>query len=106
MRKFAPPGVAAAMLIVSSGLAFSAEGDWVTVGGDYGHTKYSTLKQITVANAARLVPAWSFDAGAGEVTPIVIDGALYYPSGSKIIALEAHTGKVLWQTDMSTLIPA
>jgi len=106
MRKFAPPSIAAAMLIVSAGYAFSAEGDWITVGGDYGHTKYSTLKQITTANASRLVPAWSFDAGAGEVTTIVIDGVLYYPSGSKIIALEAHTGKVLWQTDMSTLMPS
>jgi glucose dehydrogenase len=106
MRKFAPPGIAAAMLIIAAGQAFSAEGDWITVGGDYGHTKYSTLKQITAANASRLVPAWSFDAGGGEITPIVIDGVLYYPSGSKIIALEAHTGKVLWQTDMSALIPA
>ena len=29
---------------------------------------------------------------------------MYYPSGSKIIALDGATGKPLWQTDMNTLI--
>jgi glucose dehydrogenase len=105
MRRFVLTTIAAT-LILTGAPAFCAEGDWITVGGDYGHTKYSPLKQITTANVSRLATAWSFDAGGGEVTPVVIDGVMYYPSGSKIIALEAHTGKVLWQTDMSTLIPA
>src|SRR5438067_6144092 len=86
--------------------AFSGEGDWATVGGDPGHTKYSPLKQITTQNVSRLTKAWSYDAGGAEMTPVVIDGIMYYPSGGKVIALDGETGKLLWQTDLGTLIPA
>ena len=85
--------------------AFAADGDWVTVGGDFGHTKYSPLKQITAQNVSKLKQAWSLDLGGSEVTPVVIGGVMYYPSGNKIIALDAASGKVLWQTDMSALVP-
>ena len=84
--------------------AFSGEGDWSTVGGDAGHTKYSPLKQITTANVSKLTQAWTFDAGGTEITPIVIDGIMFYPSGSNIISLDGTTGKALWQTDINALI--
>ena len=44
--------------------------------------------------------------GAAKFTPIVIDGVMYYPSGSKIIALNAETGQSIWQTDMDALVPS
>lgn len=85
---------------------FSGQGDWSTVGGDVGQTKYSPLNQITVENVSKLAKAWSFNAGGREITPIVIDGVMYYPSGSKIIALNAETGQSIWQTDMDALVPS
>jgi glucose dehydrogenase len=93
-----------AVLGLLSTQAFSGEGDWSTVGGDAGHTKYSPLKQITTANVSKLTQAWTFDAGGTEITPIVIDGIMFYPSGSNIISLDGTTGKALWQTDINALI--
>jgi glucose dehydrogenase len=87
------------------GQAFG-QADWQTVGGDPGHTKYSALKQITKENAAKLTEAWTADDGGMAVTPVVIDGIIYYPSGSKIFSLDGSTGKQIWMTDISTLIPA
>jgi glucose dehydrogenase len=90
-------------IICLPALTFSREGDWTTVGGDAGQSKYSPLKQIRADNVSTLVKAWSFNGGGREITPIVIGGVMYYPSGAKIIALDAATGQPIWQTDMSTL---
>jgi glucose dehydrogenase len=105
VKKLALASSLIAALGMLSTQAFSGEGDWTTVGGDAGHTKYSPLKQIATANVAKLTQVWMFDAGGSETTPIVIDGIMYYPSGSKIIALDGITGKALWQTDMGSLVP-
>src|SRR5215467_4210347 len=51
-------------------VAFAAEGDWTTVGGDVSQTKYSTLKQITPANVSRLTKVWAWAAGGRELTPL------------------------------------
>ncbi len=104
VRRLALSSALVAALGLLSTQAFSGEGDWSTVGGDAGHTKYSPLKQITTANVSKLTQAWAFDAGGTEITPIVIDGIMYYPSGSNIISLDGTTGKALWQTDINALI--
>jgi quinoprotein glucose dehydrogenase len=102
---FAPFTVLWAAPSGSSPNALSS-GNWLTVGGDTGHTKYSTLKQINTENVANLKIAWTYDLGAGEVTPVVVDGVMYYPAGNRIIALVADTGAEVWKTDMSTLVPS
>jgi len=106
IRKVALSSALVAALSVPAIRTFCAEGDWVTVGGDWGETKYSDLKQITTENVSKLTQAWTYPAGGTEITPIAIGGTLYYPSGNKIIALDGATGKVLWQSDMGALIPA
>jgi glucose dehydrogenase len=94
-----------AALVFASGAALAAPGDWTTVGGDGTQSKYSALKQITPANVGRMARAWSFAAGAGQVTPLAVNGILYYPSGAKVFALDGDSGQIVWQTDLSTLVP-
>ena len=95
---------ASAALYTSGALA--GPGDWTTVGGNGTQSKYSALNQITPSNVAGLTQAWTFDAGGGSLTPVAVAGILYYPSGNKVFAVDGDTGKQVWSTDLSTLIPA
>jgi quinoprotein glucose dehydrogenase len=76
--------------------------DWPVYGGGPDGTRYSTLKQINRSNVAKLKVAWSYDTGDGagdpETQPIVVDGVLYGVTGKhNAFALDAATGRVLWQ---------
>jgi quinoprotein glucose dehydrogenase len=68
---------------------------WLT-----GNLHYSPLKQIDVANVARLEPVWSFDThetGGLETQPIIVNGVLYaYTPHQEVVALNAATGRLLW----------
>ncbi len=79
--------------------------EWRQHGLDNAETRFSGLEQITPANVGQLGVAWFADFAARslrgvEGTPLVIDGVMY-ASGpwSKIIALNARTGKRLWSYD-------
>jgi quinoprotein glucose dehydrogenase len=90
----------------------------------YGHdgesTRYSPLTQINVGNVGQLKPAWTFHltpsdqppAAAApanslaarlrfrrtETTPLMVDGVIYMPSPyNRVIALDAATGKQIWE---------
>ena len=82
--------------------------DWPRVGNDPGCMRYSGLDQINRENVARLEPAWTYhtrelEGRAGktiECTPIVIDGVMYVTTGYlRVVAINAATGKELWQFD-------
>jgi quinoprotein glucose dehydrogenase len=82
--------------------------DWRNVGGDPGCMRYSPLDQINRANVAQLKPAWTYHTGelegrAGktiECTPIVVEGVMYLTTGYlRVVALDAATGRELWQFD-------
>ena len=78
-------------------------GEWRTYGGDTDETRFSPLTQINAGNVARLKPAWvvELDTARGqEATPIVVDGVMYVSTAwSKVMALDAATGQVLWRFD-------
>lgn len=86
-------------------------GDWASIGGDPGSTKYSPLTQITPANVGQLKQAWTYDTGdrtggarGWEITPIVVNDVMYFPTSSgKIVALDAKTGKEVWKTELSKI---
>lgn len=76
---------------------------WMTYGGTPDQIRYSALDQINRSNVHRLEVAWTYDTGEGgdlQTQPIVVDGVLYaYTPTHKTIALDAATGKLLWQFD-------
>ena len=73
------------------------DGDWRTIGRDLGLSRYSPLKQINRSNVAQLGVAWSYPMkGANSAPPLVIGGAMYFPTGFRVVALDADTGKEIW----------
>ena len=80
-----------------------AADQWRYVGGDPAGTWFSALSDINDRNAGQLGFAWSYDMGTDrgqEATPLVIDGVMYTSGVWGIVyALNAVTGKLLWQFD-------
>ena len=86
--------------------------DWPVYAGDPGGTKYSKLRQIDRSNIAKLKPAWIYhttDASDGtnwptrstfEATPLVVADVMYVTTPfSRLVALDAETGRELWSFD-------
>ncbi len=79
--------------------------EWLTIGGDWCNTRYSTLTQINRSNVKNLKGAWVVHLGSGlgakyslEGTPIVKDGVMYIATGNDdVFALDAKTGALIWE---------
>jgi quinoprotein glucose dehydrogenase len=97
----------------------SEGGDWPTYNRDLAGTRYSPLTQINTTNVSTLEPAWSYrlrpepgtavpaiDKPASsfeifqQVTPIVVNGVMYLPSGNRVVALDPETGKEIWRFEL------
>jgi len=78
-------------------------GEWPSYGGSDAETRFSQLDQINADTIGRLKPAWVVDLDTSrgqEATPLVIDGVMYTSTAwSKVMALNAATGEVLWRFD-------
>ncbi len=75
--------------------------NWLMNRRTYDGWGYSPLSQITPANVAQLVPAWSFATGVTfghEAPPLVNNGVMVVSTPqNQVIAIDARTGKVLWR---------
>ncbi len=77
----------------------------VTNGLGLQGQRYSTLDKLTVDNVTELRPVWGFSFGGEkqrgqEAQPLVKDGVMYITgSYSRVFAVDARTGKELWQYD-------
>src|SRR5258707_7753830 len=85
-------------------MADAATGNnWLVNGRTNDSKHFSPLKQINDQNVANLGLAWylDYDGLMGVVSePIVVDGVIYVSAPlSKIYAVEAYTGKLLWKYD-------
>ncbi|WP_250495079.1 membrane-bound PQQ-dependent dehydrogenase, glucose/quinate/shikimate family [Caballeronia sp. GAWG1-1] len=84
-----------------------AGADWRYYGRTPSGTRHSVESQITPENVAGLQIAWTYRTGeipgpkAGHVvTPLYVDGRLYgCTQSSRLFALDAETGRELWQFD-------
>src|SRR5579862_5466494 len=64
--------------------------DWVSYNGDYSGRRFSSLTQVTPANAGRLVAQWVFhprSVSPLEVTPVVVARVMFVTSANDVYAL-------------------
>jgi alcohol dehydrogenase (cytochrome c) len=74
--------------------------DWLTYAGSYQGWRYSPLKQITVQNAASLAAKWVYhvpNATGLRSSPIVYKGVMYVTNANSIYAIDARSGRLVWQ---------
>lgn len=98
----------AALLAIGIGLSTQAHAqqetvEWVTLGGDHAHTRYTPATQINADNFTQLETAWvwdgaSFNASSGRSTPSYVNGKLYTVAGDRrhVIAIDPETGETIW----------
>ena len=83
-----------------SALASPPVESWPTYHGDYSGKRHSPLEQITPDNVHTLTLAWTFQTGQNQsikATPIVVDGVMYVATPDNLWAVDARTGRQLWQ---------
>jgi len=76
--------------------------NWASIGRTAGETHYSPLTEINRETVGRLKLAWTLDldVGSAQSTPLAVDGVIYVAAGySMVFAVDALTGKTLWQYD-------
>jgi glucose dehydrogenase len=81
--------------------------DWRGPNFDIGLTHYSPADNINTSNVNRLTLRWSLEMQPGQqlrsqVTPLVVDGVMYFNGGSKLFAVSAATGTPLWTFEANT----
>src|ERR1700737_2697106 len=113
----------ATLLFVARPGMLAAQTDWPIYGHDPGGRQFSPLKQINSKNVTQLKVVWTYDArtaapsappsvpppksGAepprrvrsrqSEASPLVVGNVLYLGTPyNHIVALEADTGKMIW----------
>lgn len=83
--------------------ADSEPGNWLAHGRTWSEQRFSPLDQINTTTVEGLSLAWHVDLDTTrgqQATPIVVDGVLYSTSAwSKVQAVDAKTGRLLWQYD-------
>jgi glucose dehydrogenase len=77
--------------------------EWVHLGGDADHTRYSPAANINPDNFNELKEAWvwdgaSFDASSGRSTPSYVNGKLYTVAGPRrhVVAIDPESGETIW----------
>ena len=92
------PVVVGSQTDVLDGSTFAGN-DWPFVGGDWTNSRYSTLDQINTETIANLGAAWRlpFAGGAStRATPVVKDGIMFLGAGTRLYAIDAATGEIIW----------
>src|SRR5712692_5086590 len=74
--------------------------NWLTYSGPYNAQRHSLLKQVNKGNVKTLVPKWIYHVPRAdhlESVPIVVDGVMYLSKTKELYALDARTGRFIWQ---------
>lgn len=106
-------GSVLSVFTIISASAQSLSNEWQFYGGNQSGTRYSPLKEINRDNVAQLRRAWVYHTGelglglqtapfqaSFSCTPLVVNGVMYLSTpSSRVIALDAETGKEIWKFD-------
>jgi quinohemoprotein ethanol dehydrogenase len=98
----------AATTVDAAALSDQAQGkNWLAYGRNFYEQRYSPLTQINTDSVKRLGLEWNMPLPKDRSllgTPLVVDGVLYF-SGSWSVtrAIEAKTGKLLWEFDPKSI---
>src|SRR5579862_9277049 len=90
-------------------LSAQAGANWILENGNIESNRYSSLSQINGSNGGSLKLAWTTHlanptqpelALSGKANPIIYNGVMYVQDQwGRITALDATSGKILWQFD-------
>jgi alcohol dehydrogenase (cytochrome c) len=76
-------------------------GEWLSYSGSLNGWRYSSLSEITPANASQLRLRWVHQftfSEPFEPTPLVVGGAIFVTEPpATVVALDAKTGSVIWE---------
>jgi alcohol dehydrogenase (cytochrome c) len=81
-------------------IAHPKPGEWPSYNGLLSANRHSPLDQINTRTVAKLEPKWTHEMGgtrALQMTPIVIAGVMYVAAVNEARALDARTGRQIWQ---------
>jgi alcohol dehydrogenase (cytochrome c) len=81
-------------------IAHPKPGEWPSYNGLLSANRHSPLDQINTKTVAKLEPKWTHEMGgrrALQMTPIVVDGVMYVAAVNEARALDARTGRQIWQ---------
>ena len=78
-----------------------AAGEWSTVGGDAGNTRYSSLSQINAQNVAKLGGAWATEKitppPSSRTVPVIDNGLIIFTAPPLIYAVNVSNGQIAWK---------
>ena len=100
----APP----ATVVDAAALSDQKQGaNWLAYGRNFYEQRYSPLTQIDTQSVSKLGLQWSLPLPRDHSllgTPVVVDGVMYF-SGSWSVtrAVDARTGKLLWEYDPESI---
>jgi len=87
--------------------AGSTQTNWASHNLDLHNQRFANLDQINTDTVGQLQPRWSFVVPAGlnvaQVTPLVVDGLMYFHAGATVLALNAVTGEKVWTLEVDGL---
>src|SRR4030095_549431 len=93
-----------------NGRTANAAADWPTYNPDLAGTRFSPLTKNNSENGSRCVQTGTYPIrpegppspfGGSEAAPIVLNGVMYLPATNRVVALEADTGKEMWQYEVT-----
>jgi quinohemoprotein ethanol dehydrogenase len=99
-------GIAPAPAFTSDELNEKAGANWISNGGGTSNDRYSSLDEINTENVKELKGDWMTKIGANataakfsaEGQALEYEGTIYISDGADdVFAMEASTGKILWQ---------
>ena len=88
--------------------AACAAGQWSTVGGDSGNTRYSSLAQINSQNVTKLGAAWvseKIGVTSNRAMPVIDNGLIIMTTPPDVYAVDINTGKIAWRYRGSPAAP-